>query len=144
MELYSDVVDDFVKYLVELSPRERSAVAEFNGERISIDRVLKHVIDAGYWYAEYIKHALRRTKPTNDLTLDIPRDPIDAIRSLIPRTAEVLEGFWDSTEKQLAGMIIETSWKQAFSVDQMFEHAIVHISWHKRQCQRIIARSTQA
>src|SRR5207244_3573741 len=103
------------------------AAATFDGKSASIQWVLSHVINAGCYYAEYIKHALRGTTPSMDLKLDLPADPIEGIRSLIPRTAEALEGFWQATEAQLAKMTVQTSWKQIFSVDQMFEHAIVHI-----------------
>jgi uncharacterized damage-inducible protein DinB len=143
MELYSGVIDDFTEYLDTLSPAELSASATFDGKSISMKSVLSHVVNSGCYYAENLKHALRGKTPSFDLEPKLPADPLDSVRSLIPRTAEACEGFWAMTEAELARKTVMTSWKQTYSVDQLLEHAIVHILWHKRQCKRIIAFASE-
>ena len=49
------------------------------------------------------------------------------IRSMVLAMAEALEGAWGKSEDELNEMMIDTSWGQRFSLDQLMEHAIVHV-----------------
>ena len=137
MEIYQQAVDDFVAYLRARSPAEILASAEFNGQTIRITGILKHVAHAGFEYANDARRGLG--KPL--AAASAPSDPIEAIVSIIPQMAEALEGVWHLTDPEIGKILIDEPWDVRYTLEQIIEHAIVHIPWHKRQCRRVLERA---
>jgi len=137
MELYQQAVDDFVVYLRARSPAEISASAEFSGQTIRITGILKHVAHAGFEYANDARRGLG--KPL--LAASAPSDLIADIVSIIPQMAEALEGVWHLTDPEIGKILIDEPWDVRYTLEQIIEHAIVHIPWHKRQCRRVLERA---
>jgi hypothetical protein len=137
MELYEAEVDRFINYLRALDQNDLQAQATFAETTISIPKILTHVAHAGMAYAEDARGVIKGLEAKQKFTLN--PDPIEAVLAIVPRMRDALDGAWDRTESELSKMIIDTPWGQKFSLDQMMEHAIVHIPWHHRQCKRVIA-----
>ena len=104
----------------------------------SIQTILAHVVRAGYNYAVYIQR-LRGNKA--DFHPFILRGSTDEYKmdtlSFLKYTEQTLE---DIPENELEecdnAKKILSQWGQIFDIDQMMEHAIVHILRHRRQIEK--------
>ncbi|MCB2408789.1 DinB family protein [Hymenobacter lucidus] len=105
----------------------------------SIQAILTHVVSSGYGYATSI-HNLKgpaRTRPAKALlpTIDAYRQ---ALTEVFAFTEQVFQGFSDQDLEQLdPTRKIRTGWGQLYDIEQLMEHAIVHILRHRRQLEKI-------
>ena len=109
---------------------------------ISIQSILNHVLRAGYNYVIAIRNSQgeRIEKHTPDLFSSIESYKI-ALDEMFEYNVQLFESYpalkletSDSESKIL------TSWGQRYDVEQLFEHAIVHILRHRRQIQRFLLK----
>ncbi|MEC5143416.1 DinB family protein [Chitinophaga sp. 212800010-3] len=100
----------------------------------SVQTVLAHVVSSAYSYAIYIQDlyhppALRPEKKFRTTAADFEKDLSDAFLF----TTVVFENIKDS---ELEEKKIAARWGQAYDIEQMMEHAIVHVLRHRRQLER--------
>jgi uncharacterized damage-inducible protein DinB len=106
----------------------------------SVQTILTHVVRAGYAYATYIRNHqgenLAFHKPDH---LDTSEKYIEALKEMFRYTEQVFDDYPniklevnDSSSKMLV------SWGQTYDVEQLMEHAIVHILRHRRQVERFL------
>lgn len=108
----------------------------------SIQSVLTHVVRAGYGYAI----AIRRHEGEELVYWERKtHDTIAAYQEELQRMFAYNEQlFVDYPNLQLEekdpDKKIKVSWGQRYNVEQLFEHAIVHILRHRRQIERFLLR----
>jgi uncharacterized damage-inducible protein DinB len=105
----------------------------------SIQRIMEHVISAGYGYADYVRRAFDKSISPPPLTQ--PFDAQDAIRQLLAMfeySLDSFEGRWEMIEEEVEKTIIKTSWG-VYNLEQLLEHAIVHVLRHRRQINYLVA-----
>jgi uncharacterized damage-inducible protein DinB len=105
----------------------------------SIQTILSHVVHSGYGYAVNIHnqkgHNMVRPPKTYHTTVN---EYIDDLAALFLFTEKVFKEFKDTEIEELNNDLkIKTGWGQLFDVEQMTEHAIVHILRHRRQIEKI-------
>jgi hypothetical protein len=61
------------------------------------------------------------------------------LASLRAYVAATLEGRWEMPDEELAAVEIQAAWGPRYDVEQMLEHAIVHVLRHRRQIERFLA-----
>ncbi|MFH7015553.1 DinB family protein [Flavobacterium sp. FlaQc-47] len=105
---------------------------------VSVQSVLAHVVNSGYAYALYIKRL-------SDKSLDFPEE---IFRTTIADYQKDLRDFFIFTQETFQNINdnqleesdntkkIVTSWGQLYDIEQITEHAIVHILRHRRQLER--------
>lgn len=105
----------------------------------SVQTILGHVVRAGYSYATQIAN-------NKGAGLSIP-DVV--LRESIPGYLEDLNDMFAFTEEVFKGVSeaevleydiskkIHVTWGQSYDIEQLMEHAIVHILRHRRQIERI-------
>lgn len=108
----------------------------------SIQTVLTHVVGAGYGYAHYIRthqgEVKERYRPTHSVTSS---EYIDALREMFLDTENVFQTFPTLTlEESDQNKKMHVSWDQHYDVEQLMEHAIVHILRHRRQIERFLIK----
>lgn len=118
---------------------ERIADAETKDEDCrSIETIMNHVVRAGYSYAKYIKDALSMESSPVEAR-QIPHAEIGGeIEKMIARTAAIFEGERQITDEEMNEIFFETRWGVTFNIDQLFEHAIVHVLRHRRQIEKFL------
>mgnify|MGYP003578459223 CR=1 FL=1 len=104
----------------------------------SFQAILSHTVHAGFGYAVSIhqlkEKAVKRPEKVVRLTI---RDYIKDLQQVIAYTEEVMSGIQDDELEQFDNALkIRTSWGQLYDIEQMMEHAIVHILRHKRQIEK--------
>lgn len=106
----------------------------------SIEVIMNHVVRAGYGYSKYIRDALSMNAlPVEDR--QIPQAEIGReLDKMLAYTAEIFDGRWDMSDNELENIYFKTRWGVTYNIDQLFEHAIVHILRHRRQIEKFLLK----
>ena len=101
----------------------------------SIQSVMKHVVRAGYGYADQICVFLKKPVVNNDYHVYNVVHAIEELEKVINFTADIVGDRLKMTEKEILATRQETKWG-LYDIEMMFEHAIVHILRHRRQIEK--------
>ncbi|WP_268846972.1 DinB family protein [Flavobacterium aestivum] len=101
----------------------------------SIQTVLAHVVSSGYSYCIYIRElkneGITRPEKINRKSVSEYKKDLDDV---IQFTYDTFSNISDNEiEKFDESEKMRTSWKQLYDIEQMMEHAIVHVLRHRRQ-----------
>ena len=106
----------------------------------SIQTILTHVISSGYNYVIAIRKWLgedlgyKRKKP-----LSTVNDYQKALDEMFQYNVKLFEDHPDvEIEKYECSQKIKVRWGQYYDVEQLYEHAILHILRHRRQIERFL------
>lgn len=104
----------------------------------SIQTILAHVISSGFNYViemrNYLGESVTYTKPKlleSSLQYTEALDKMFAYNEQLFKDYPNLNLYEFNPEKKIL-----VRWKQRYDVDQLFEHAIVHVLRHRRQIER--------
>lgn len=107
----------------------------------SIQTVLAHVVGSGYSYNIYIQDQRGgSTRKREKILRDTVSEYLEDLDNVVAFTRltfadiedDALEVFDDSKK-------IKTNWEQSYDIEQLMEHAIVHILRHRRQIEKFKA-----
>ena len=102
----------------------------------SIQTILAHVVNSGYVYCIYI-HNLRHTAIEERPKKEIRKTAAEYktnLDNVLLYTYETFDTIYDNNlERFNESEKIKTSWGQIYDIEQIVEHAIVHILRHRRQ-----------
>jgi uncharacterized damage-inducible protein DinB len=144
LDEYRKAINELIAVIKPLSSKEILSIKDdktTNENCRSVQTILTHVVYAGYGYTNFIENNLgdkkqRRPKQFFENAGDYIRELNgmfdDCERFFMNHPALELEEY-DSSKKIL------THWGQVYDIDQMMEHAIVHILKHRRQVQRFVS-----
>jgi uncharacterized damage-inducible protein DinB len=104
----------------------------------SIQTTLSHVISSGYSYCIYIQNSKninskRPEKVNRTSIVDYIKDLDDVLEFTYNTFANLSD--YDLEELNNTKKII-TSWGQLYDIEQLMEHAIVHVLRHRRQIEK--------
>ena len=142
------ILDEYERALIELNllienvgETDYSRVIEGESEHCcSIEVIMNHVVRAGYGYSKYIRdELLMKANPIADR--GIPQTEIrDQIDQMFAYTCEIFEGERQITDDEMENIHFKTRWSESYNIDQLLEHAIVHILRHRRQIEKFILK----
>lgn len=144
MDEYERAASDLVLIVSDLSD------ADFERERDShttdphcrsVQTIMNHVIGSGYGYADYVRQAFSVPSGRPALAMLARTQSLDQIKHMLAYTAETLEGRWEYSDEQTGAVRINSRWGVQYDMEQMLEHAIVHILRHRRQIERFLEKS---
>ena len=131
-----------LKSLVErIKPEDYARVVEGESEHCrSIEVIMNHVVRAGFGYSKYIRDALSMDSlPVEDR--EIPQSAIlSEIDRMLANTSDIFDGRWNKVDNELENVYFKTRWDVTYNIDQLFEHAIVHILRHRRQIEKFLLK----
>ena len=109
----------------------------------SIQTIVSHVVNSGYGYADYLREqfGIAATRPPKRL-LTQP-DSLDQIGAMLIYMNETLDGRWQMSEEQITATIIQSRWGVRYDMEQLLEHAIVHLLRHRRQIDKFVQTHTK-
>ena len=143
MDEYERAAGELAQVVTGISDEEYGLVrdtATKDEECRSIRTVFFHVVAAGYGYAILLRIAWGLEK------LDRPRDAIErtdapaALQAMLEATSAALEGKWNLSEDEGAALQIRSGWGVVYDLEQLLEHAIVHVLRHRRQIERFLSQ----
>lgn len=129
-----------LKHLVERIPEEDfvRVVDSLTSDDTcrSAQTIMTHVVRAAYGYADYIRAqiSLASERPPNKLLSH--SESLEQLEAALRYTAETLEGRWGMSEEEIMKIVIKSPWGVVYDLEQMLEHAIVHILRHRRQLEK--------
>lgn len=106
----------------------------------SIQSILTHVIRSAFGYVIYIRNWQgEHLEFPNRIKLNSIDEYVKALDDAFAFNVKLFEDYPNiNMEENDHAKKIMTNWGQAFDVDQMMEHAIVHILRHRRQIERFL------
>jgi uncharacterized damage-inducible protein DinB len=103
----------------------------------SVKTIITHVVQSGYGYADYIREQLS-TPRSSPVVGPVPHQDAEAeINAMLDYTANTLDGRWEMSDDEIARIFIDSRWGVRYDLEQLLEHAIVHILRHRRQIERL-------
>ena len=146
LEEYKKAIDELIIVIQPLSSSEIMIVRDdktTNPDCRSVQSILSHVIHSGYAYTNYIENHIGRRKER------YPKQYFENAVGYIEQLNRMFEYcevfFAENPSIQLEetdhSKKIITNWGQRYDIDQLLEHAIVHVLKHRRQIERFIASS---
>lgn len=141
MDEYERVVQEFARLIGSQSPE---AFAKLRDEASpdedcrSILTVTRHVVRSGFGYARYLREALGMPWEAWQGAAQTPQEAQAHLALLMSHTASTLEERQEQAEALLDAPVIRASWGPTCTVEQILEHAIVHVLRHRRQVERFL------
>ena len=107
----------------------------------SIQTIANHVVRSGYGYANRARKAL--SIPSENFSFErLSRDAsLRQMDFMLSYTVETFEGKWHYTNDQILEIQTHSQWGPE-SLEQLLEHAIVHVLRHRRQIDRFLAKGS--
>jgi uncharacterized damage-inducible protein DinB len=146
------LMDEYERAALELKALVES-VGEEDYERLadaetkdadchSIKTIMNHVIHAGYGYANGIRRKISMPhEPLGTERRQIPHPEIgDEIDKVLAYTVETLDGRWEMSYEEQDKFIIERKADFSENLEQLLEHAIVHVLRHRRQIEKFLLK----
>lgn len=99
----------------------------------SVQTIMSHVVAAGYGYADYIRAAFGIEKASPPKRQLAHAESLAEYDAMLAYTAATLEGRWEMPEAEMTAVSITVHWGPTYDLEQLLEHAIVHILRHRRQ-----------
>ncbi|HMS64840.1 MAG TPA: DinB family protein [Ignavibacteria bacterium] len=106
----------------------------------SIQTILTHTVGAGYGYINYIEnHSGKNKERMERETFNNADQYIDALNSMFAYTEDFFKNNTHlETEEKDNSKKINVRWGQQYDIEQLMEHAIVHILRHRRQIENFL------
>lgn len=142
LDLYEGVLSNFRKVIEDVPDNALTIIIDTkttDENCKSIQTILSHVVSCGYGYATSIHNLkglhIRRPEKTFHLTIN---EYSEDLTDVFTYTENVFKEIKDSELEQFDNSLkIKTGWGQLYDIEQMAEHAIVHILRHTRQIEKI-------
>ena len=145
LDEYEKAIGELKSLLNSITPEElKNLIGEPEGHEDfkSIQNILSHTVFAGYLYVVEIR------KHQGENIEYIKRESLDSIeayqRALDQMFQFNLQLFIDypniSIEENALEKKVLCPWGQSYDIEQLYEHAIVHILRHRRQIERYLLK----
>jgi hypothetical protein len=141
MDEYERALADLLRMLESMTQDSFAAVRDCetpDEDCRSIRTVVIHVVRAGYGYVGYMRSALGTEFQRPEFEVDTPADGIRHLVAMAACTAATFEDRWTLPDEVIEAARIQSRWGPVFNLEQMFEHAIVHVLRHRRQLERFL------
>ncbi|MCD0471751.1 DinB family protein [Flavobacterium sp. JAS] len=142
LDIYEQAISDLKNVIKSIPDNVLTNIIDektTNEDCKSIQKILSHVVSSGYSYATSI-HNLKghnAKRPDRVYRLSIEEYLKDLTNVFIFTESVFSEIKDDELEQYDNSLKIQTGWGQLYDIEQLTEHAIVHILRHKRQIERI-------
>ena len=102
----------------------------------SVLTIMSHVVFAGYGYANYIRGAFSMEKNSPERRQLAYGESLAEYDAMLGYTEATLDGKWEMPDDQIEAVSMTVHWGPTYDLEQLLEHAIVHILRHRRQIEK--------
>ena len=144
------LMDEYERAALELKSLVESVGAE-NYTRIvdaetkdadcrSIQTMMNHVVHSGYGYADAIRRKISMPfEPLGNERRQVSQGKIGGeIDKFLVYTVETLDGLWEMSYAELDRFVIERKADFSENLEQLLEHAVLHVLRHRRQIEKFL------
>jgi hypothetical protein len=107
----------------------------------SVQTIVSHVTNSGYGYANYIRDWFSIPKSSPERRLISQSNFSLELDKMLAYTSETLQDKWELKDDEIMKVKMIVRWGPQYDLEQLLEHAIVHILRHRRQIEKFIALS---
>ena len=142
LDIYEQAISDLKKVIEDIPDNALTIIIDpqTSDENCkSIQAILSHVVHSGYGYATSIYNlkGYNITRPVK-ISHSTIREYSEDLDNVFIYTETIFKEIKDNELEQPDNSLkIKTSWGQYYDIEQMTEHAILHILRHKRQIDKI-------
>ncbi len=149
LDVYEQAISDLKKAIEDIPDNALTIIIDpqtTDENCKSLQTILSHVVHSGYGYATVI-HNLKgyndtRQGKTYHLTI---KEYVEDLTQIFTYTENIFKEIKDTELEQFDNLSkIKTGWGQFYDIEQMVEHAIVHILRHSRQIDKINSSNEKA
>ncbi|MEO6406034.1 MAG: DinB family protein [Ferruginibacter sp.] len=138
---YTKAVHELQNLIVDIRPQELVKITDqytSDPQCKSIQKVLTHVVSSGYSYCVYIQNLkgpgiLRPAEIERSSAAEYIKDLDELLTYTQTHFANIQDTDLEEFDEEKK---IKTAWGQSYDIEQIMEHAIVHILRHRRQIER--------
>ena len=105
----------------------------------SVQTIVSHVTNSGYGYANSIRDWFSIPKNSPDRKLLSKNEFFIRFKDMLAYTSETLEGKWEYSDDDIQKVKMIVRWGPHYDLEQLLEHAVVHILRHRRQIEKFVA-----
>ena len=142
LDIYEQVIEELKSIIQNIPDRTLTIIidAQTTDENCkSLQAILSHVVSSAYGYATSINNLkgpyIKRPQKTWHLTLKEYTADLEDVFSF---TENIFKEIPDDELEQFDNLLkIKAGWGQLYDIEQMAEHAIIHLLRHKRQIEKI-------
>lgn len=143
LDEYEKSIDELKEVITNISLEHLTAIADNKTEDAdcrSIQTILTHVIRAGYCYVIEIRRSLgEQVNYVERKTLNTTEQYKSALDKMFKYNEQLFKDYPNlKLEEKDPNKKIKVAWRQQYDVEQLLEHAIVHILRHRRQIERFL------
>ena len=105
----------------------------------SVQTIVSHITNSGFGYANYIRDwfSIQKNSPERKL---LSRDEfLVRFNQMLVYTSETLEGKWEYSDEDIQKVKMTVRWGPQYDLEQLLEHAVLHILRHRRQIEKFAA-----
>lgn len=141
MDEYEKAINELITVISDISGSDLIEIVDAetkDPDCQSIQTILSHVVHSGFGYAHYIYtyKGHINCRPDKTLYADVS-EYIEDLKKLISFNKNIFAGIEDSELEEYENKLkIKVPWGQSYDIEQLMEHAIVHILKHRRQIER--------
>ena len=119
----------------------RIADAETDNEECrSIQTMMRHVVDAGYAYANDLLPIISMNVEPYQFKLISYQNFSGEVDKMLAYTVETLDGKWELSYAEMDKIVYLSPSGYKQDLEQILEHAIVHILRHRRQTEKFLLK----
>jgi len=145
MDEYQKAINELVALCDNINTKELLTIVDnetSDSDCRSIQTILSHVVKAGFTYSVEIYKHINIDTPYRESKL---LDTIPEYQAAILAMFEYCEILFsklnnDQIEGKDPALKIKVRWGQYYDIEQLMEHAIVHILRHRRQIERFLLK----
>lgn len=143
LDEYEKAINELQNLIGKITQAELTLILDENTndpQCKSFQSILSHVISAGYYYATETRNFLgEQNEFRKNVLLDTLQEYQKEINEMFNYNVQLFADYPNIVleEKDNSKKIL-TRWNQLYDVEQLFEHAIVHILRHRRQIEKFL------
>jgi len=143
LDEYQKSIDDLIAVCTDISKEELLTIVDketSDPDCVSIQTILTHVVESGYTYSvEIYNHLGIQTEYKQKMLLDDVAEYISSLSDMFNYCEDLFQNISnDQLVNKDPSTKIKVRWGQYYDIDQLMEHAIVHILRHRRQIERFL------
>jgi len=105
----------------------------------SVQTIISHLINSGFGYANYIRDWYSIPKNSPERRLILQKDFSTELDKMLSYTSDTLEDKWEYSDDEIMKVKMIVRWGPQYDLEQLLEHAVVHILRHRRQIEKFVS-----
>jgi len=147
LDEYEKAINELINEISPLSNDELLKIVDHetkDEDCRSVQSILNHVLRAGYYYCVVTRQHLGEEVTMKTFPLyNSTKEYSSALLEMFEYNNSMFEHIDNNQiEEKTTENKIHAQWGQTYDIEQMYEHAIVHILRHRRQIERFIRKLT--